>query len=226
MAKENEELWQYLTPTPIIDCDNQQIIEYAHSLTRLTSYPVENAVSLYYAVRDDIRYDPYNVRLDQDHLKASYTLQVRRGFCVPKAVLLAAASRAIGIPSRLGFANVRNHLTTARLRESMGTDLFVSHGYAELFLNGRWVKATPAFNRSLCERFNVKPLAFDGVNDAVFQAYDENGNKHMEYVRDHGAYADVPLSDIVESFKRHYPGLIIENALAGEDNFENEARPQ
>jgi transglutaminase-like putative cysteine protease len=226
MAKENEELWQYLTPTPIIDCDNQQIIEYAHSLTRLTSYPVENAVSLYYAVRDDIRYDPYNVRLDQDHLKASYTLQVRRGFCVPKAVLLAAASRAIGIPSRLGFANVRNHLTTARLRASMGTDLFVYHGYAELFLNGRWVKATPAFNRSLCERFNVKPLAFDGVNDAVFQAYDENGNKHMEYVRDHGAYADVPLSDIVESFKRHYPGLIIENALAGEDNFENEARPQ
>ena len=107
----------------------------------------------------------------------------------------------------------------------MGTDLFVYHGYTELFLNGRWVKATPAFNRSLCERFNVKPLAFDGVNDSMFQAYDENGNKHLEYVRDHGVYADVPLSDIVESFKRHYPRLIVENVLASEDDFENEARP-
>ena len=28
----------------------------------------------------------------------------------------------------------------------MGTDLFVYHGYAELFLDGKWVKATPAFN--------------------------------------------------------------------------------
>jgi transglutaminase-like putative cysteine protease len=225
MAKANEGLWKYLAPTPFINCDNQQIIEYAHSLTRHTSSPVENAISMYYAVRDDVRYDPYNVRLDLAHLKASYTLQVRRGFCVSKAVLLAAASRAVGIPSRLGFADVRNHLTTARLRASMGTDLFVYHGYTELFLNGRWVKATPAFNRSLCERFNVKPLAFDGVNDSVFQAYDVNGNKHLEYVRDHGAYADVPLSDIVESFKRHYPRLIVENVLASKDDFENEARP-
>jgi transglutaminase-like putative cysteine protease len=225
MAKENEGFRKYLVPTPFIDCDNQQIIAYANSLSCHTSCPVENAISIYHAVRDDVRYDPYNVRLDQAHLKASYTLQVRRGFCVSKAVLLAAASRAVGIPSRLGFANVRNHLTTARLRESMGTDLFVYHGYTELFLNGRWVKATPAFNRSLCERFNVKPLAFDGVNDSMFQAYDENGNKHMEYVQDHGAYADVPLSDIVESFKRHYPRLIVENVLDSEDDFENEARP-
>jgi len=225
MTKANEWFRKYLAPTPFIDCDHQNIIDYARSLTRQTASPVENAISLYYAVRDDVRYDPYNVRLDLAHLKAGYTLQVRRGFCVSKAVLLAAASRAVGIPSRLGFANVRNHLTTERLRASMGTDLFVYHGYTELFLNHRWVKATPAFNRSLCERFNVKPLGFDGVNDSMFQAYDENGNQHMEYVQDHGAYADVPLSDIVESFRRHYPRLIVESLLAGEDDFENEARP-
>ena len=225
MHKTNEGFWKYLASTPFIDCDNQQVIEYARSLTRHASSPVENAISIYYAVRDDVRYDPYSVRLDLAYLKASHALQVRKGYCVSKAVLLAAASRAVGIPSRLGFADVRNHLTTARLRAIMGTDLFVYHGYAELFLNGRWVKATPAFNRSLCERFNVEPLAFDGVNDSVFQAYDVNGNKRLEYVRDHGAYADVPLSDIVESFKRHYPHLV-ENVLANEDDFENETRPQ
>lgn len=225
MTKANEGFRKYLAPTPFIDCDNQQIIEYAHALTCHTTSPVENAISLYYAVRDDVRYDPYNVRLDQAHLKASYTLQVRRGYCVSKAVLLAAACRVVEIPSRLRFADVRNHLTTARLRVSMGTDLFVYHGYTELFLNDRWVKATPAFNRSLCERFDVKPLTFDGVNDSVFQAYNVNGNKHLEYVRDRGVYADVPLEEIVQSFKRHYPGLILEKVSAGENDFENEARP-
>ncbi len=224
MTRTDEDIRKYLTPTPFIDCDSPRVIEYAHSVTNHTSSSVENAISLYYAVRDDIRYDPYNVRLDLTYLKASYTLQVRRGFCVSKAVLLAAASRAVGIPSRLGFADVRNHLTTARLKARMGTDLFVYHGYTELFLNDRWVKATPAFNRSLCERFKVKPLAFDGVNDSMFQTYDVDGNKHLEYVRDHGVYADVPLKDIVESFERHYPRPIVESVSAGADDFENEAR--
>ncbi len=224
MTQLAREFREYLAPTPFIDCDNQTVAEYAHAHTRATCSPIENAISLYYAVRDDIRYDPYNVRLDAAHLKASYTLQVHRGYCVAKAVLLASASRVVGIPSRLGFADVKNHLTTARLKALMNTDLFVYHGYTELFLNGRWVKATPAFNRTLCERFDVKPLDFDGVNDSVFQTYDLKGNKHMEYVRDHGTYADVPLDDIIESFKAHYPRLIVEGALDTDSGFENETR--
>jgi transglutaminase-like putative cysteine protease len=224
MTRVDEEFRRYLAPTPYIDCDNQQIADYAHGLTRPDASPVENAISLYYAVRDDVRYDPYNILLDPVHLKASCTLQARRGYCVAKAILLAAVSRAVGIPSRLGFADVKNHLTTARLRAIMQTDLFVYHGYTELLLNGRWVKATPAFNRTLCERFNVKPLDFDGVNDSVFQAYDLMGNKHMEYVWDHGTFADVPLGDIVESFRLHYPRLTVEGVLVNEGGFEDEAR--
>jgi len=225
MTRADEDFVKYLAPTPFIDSDNQKIVEYARSVTRGDSSAVQSAIRLFYAVRDDIRYDPYGVRLDLAHLKASYTLQVRRGYCVAKAALLAAASRAVGIPSRLGFADVRNHLTTPRLKASMGTDLFVYHGYTELFLNGRWVKATPAFNRSLCERFNVKPLDFDGVHDSVFQPHDLNGNRHMEYVRDHGTFADVPLDDIVESFKGHYPHVVVESVLVDEGDFEDEARP-
>jgi len=225
MVKMSEELGDFLVSTPFIDCDNHQIIEYARALTHPTSSSTENAISLYYAVRDDIRYDPYNMRLSSEHLKASYTLQVRRGYCVTKAVLLAATCRAVGIPSRLGFADVRNHLTTERLQTSMGTNLFVYHGYTELFLNGRWVKATPTFNRSLCDRFNVKPLEFDGMHDSVFHAFDAKGNKHMEYVQDRGTYADVPLSEIVDSFKRHYPDLTLGDILVNEGDFEKEAQP-
>ena len=221
----NDNFTEYLKSTSFIDCDNPKIIEYAESVTRSATSPIDKAIQLYYAVRDDVRYDPYDIRLDLAHLKASYTLERRRGYCVAKAALLAAVSRAVGIPSRLGFADVRNHLNTARLKEIMQTDLFVYHGYTELFLNGRWVKATPAFNLSLCERFHVKPLEFDGVNDSLFQPYTLQGDQHMEYVRDHGTYADVPLNDIIASFKQNYPSYAVEKVLVDGGDFENEAQP-
>lgn len=221
----NKEFSKYLAPTSFIDCDNSQIVTYAHSLTRSTSTTVEMAINLYKAVRDDVRYDPYNICLDLHHLKASYTLQLRKGYCVSKAILLAAACRAVGIPCRLRFADVKNHLSTKRLRRRMGTDLFVYHGYNELYLNGRWVKATPTFNRSLCEKFNIKPLDFDGINDSILHPYDMNGNKHLEYVYDHGVYDDVPLNEIIESFKHHYPTLTFDGKMNIKDEFEDEASP-
>jgi transglutaminase-like putative cysteine protease len=124
---------------------------------------------------------------------------------VEKALLLAAAARAVGIPSRLRFADVRNHLTTERLRQIMKTDRFIWHGYTEMFLNNRWVKATPTFNLSLCERFDVNPLDFDGVHDAVFHEFDRKGNRHMEYLCDHGHFSDLPYEMILAAFRKHYP---------------------
>ena len=70
------------------------------------------------------------------------------------------------VPSKVGFADVRNHLCTPRLRALMGSDVFIYHGITELFLDGKWVKATPTFNIGLCERFGVIPLDFDGHADA------------------------------------------------------------
>jgi transglutaminase-like putative cysteine protease len=140
---------------------------------------VAKAVSLYYAVRDGIRYDPYTCSADIETLKASYTLDLGRGWCVSKAILLAACCRASEIPARLGFADVRNHLATARLRELMKTDIFYWHGYTSIFLLGKWVKATPAFNIQLCEKFRLKPLEFDGKEDSIYHPFDMEGNKHM-----------------------------------------------
>jgi transglutaminase-like putative cysteine protease len=130
------------------------------------------------------------------------------GYCVAKSVLLAAAARQQNIPARLGFADVTNHLSTAKLRQIMKSDIFIYHGYTELFLEDRWVKATPAFNLSLCTRFNVKPLEFDGINDSQFHEYDKLGQKHMEYIRDHGHFADLPFDRIFDAYEKQYPGML------------------
>src|SRR5262249_53516577 len=165
---------------------------------------VEQSVKLYYAVRDGIRYDPYQIDLTTPGMKASTTLQARRGWCVSKAVLLAACCRSVGIPARLGFADVRNHLSTARLRQKMGTDLFYWHGFTEMLLDDKWVKATPAFNIELCRKFRLLPLEFDGRNDSLYHPFDEEGNRHMEYVNQRGVYADLPINEITQTFRQEY----------------------
>lgn len=166
------------------------------------------SVAMYYAVRDLVRYDPYRIELSEAGIRASTVLSNGFGWCVPKAALLAALCRACGIPARLGYADVRNHLSTARLRESLGTDLFVWHGYTDILIDGRWVKATPAFNIELCDRFGLLPLEFDGREDSIYHSYDRAGNRHMEYVRMRGTFDDVPLDLIARDFAQVYPGLL------------------
>jgi transglutaminase-like putative cysteine protease len=140
-------------------------------------------------------------------VRASAALTKRRGWCAPKAALLAACCRTVGIPARLGFADVRNHISTERLRQLMKTDIFYWHGYTSIYLNGVWIKATPAFNIELCERFKIKPLEFDGRGDALLQPFDLQGNQHMEYIRDRGEFLDVPVDRIAATFEREYPAL-------------------
>ncbi len=196
---------QYLQPTFFLDFDHAEVADFAGAVCKNAMTATEKAVALYYAVRDHIRYDPYDLRYSQPAMKASAILAKQSGYCVAKAVLLAAVGRQQGIPCRLGFADVTNHLSTARLREMMGTDLFIYHGYTEMHLSGKWVKATPAFNLSLCTKFAVLPLEFDGSKDSIFHAYDAHGQKHMEYVRDHGHFADLPFARIFAAYDRTYP---------------------
>jgi transglutaminase-like putative cysteine protease len=193
-----------LGPTAFIDSDHPLVRALCERVATGLADERARAVALYGAVRDEVRYDPYRIEHSRSGFRASRCLETGQGFCITKAVLLAAAGRAAGIPSRLGFADVRNHLTTAKLSETMGTDLFVFHGYTEMFLDGRWVKATPAFNLSLCEKFGVKPLDFDGLADSVFHPFDATGRRHMEYVRDRGTYADLPYDEIFAAWDEVY----------------------
>jgi transglutaminase-like putative cysteine protease len=215
------ELAPYLRPTACVESDAPAVQAFVRRVTVDTTTATERAVRLFYAVRDEIRYDPYGVILTHDGLRATAVLERGAGFCIAKAVVLAAGARAAGIPARLGFADVRNHLTTERLRSQMGTDVFVFHGFTELHLDGRWVKATPTFNQSLCDRFGVKPLEFDGHADSLLHPFDTAGQRHMEYLRDRGTHADVPIDEIRAVFAEHYPGLVAAHTVQGD--FEGEA---
>lgn len=197
---------EFLSPGRYIDSDHPAVIEFARKHVKGSS-DVERAVSLYYAVRDGIRYNPFLDFSRDTAFQGSQCLQTGEGFCIGKAALLAACARVVGIPARVGFADVKNHLTTPRLAERMGTDLFVYHGFAELWLEGKWVKATPAFNLDLCSKFRVKPLEFDGRNDSIFHPFDADDRRHMEYLRSRGSHADVPVAEIKKVFRETYPAL-------------------
>lgn len=202
-----KELGQYLGSTPTIESEHPTIVAYAEQHCGDAASQVDGAVRLYYAVRDDIRYDPYRIDVSVDGLKATTTLAVGHGWCVSKSILLAACCRASRIPARLGFADVRNHLSTARMRAHMRTDVFFWHGYTSIFLEDRWVKATPAFNIELCEKFRLLPLEFDGRRDSIYHPFDMDGNRHMEYVSDRGELADVPIEAIDKTFREQYGQL-------------------
>jgi transglutaminase-like putative cysteine protease len=195
-----------LAPTPLIDSDHPAVIAFAAEHGRGTDAR-ERAVALYLAVRDGFRYDPYRIDLSPVGMKASSVLALGHGWCVTKAALLAAACRAAGLPARVGYADVRNHLSTERMRRTMQTDLFVWHGYTEVWLDARWVKATPAFNLSLCQRFGLLPLDWDGRQDSLYHPFDQAGQRHMEYVHERGSFDDMPLAAIVQTFRATYPGF-------------------
>jgi transglutaminase-like putative cysteine protease len=197
----------FLTPTAIVNSDHPTVLAYAAQHVVGIEDLTARAIALYYAIRDGIRYDGYVLELTPRGLSASHALEIGRGWCVSKAVLLAACCRASGVPARLGYADVKNHLSTARMREQMGTDEFYWHGYTDIYLKGQWVKATPAFNIELCQKFRLKPLEFDGTADSIYHPFDEDGRQHMEYLRYRGEFADVPLAEIKKTFAEKYPHL-------------------
>ncbi|MBP9890214.1 MAG: transglutaminase family protein [Leptospiraceae bacterium] len=196
-----------LKPTFYLDFDSEIIQSFITKLDLQNLTEIEKAKRIYLAVRDEIRYDPYNIILTPEEVKASLVIKRGYGYCVEKAVTLAACIRAVGIPAKVGFANVKNHINSKRLQNLMLSDIFVFHGYAEIFLNGKWVKATPAFNKSLCERAGILPLEFDGEHDSIFHPFDKSGKKHMEYLCDHGSFDDLPYERMIEEYDKSYPHL-------------------
>lgn len=215
----------YLAPGRCVDSDHPAVQAFAREHASRSMPAREIAVRLYYAVRDGFRYDPYFFDMSEQGLKASHVIANGRGFCVPKAALLAASARAMGVPARLGFADVRNHLTSPRLLEMMKTDVFAFHGFAELLIDGQWVKATPAFNLALCEKAGVKPLEFDGTADSIFHEFDTQGRRHMEYIRERGSFADIPRREMLAVFAQTYPAFESWMSNAGSGDFEQEVSP-
>ena len=194
---------EYLKPTKFIESDAPSIKKTAQIIASGKRDVSEIAKALFYFVRDEIKYTIYISKLREKDNRATEILSRKKGYCVQKAVLLVALARASGIPARLRFADIVNFkLPEHILKVRKGDRLFVYHGYAELFINGKWVKVAPVFNLDVCERHGILPVEFDGKNDAILPEKDVHGRPHIKYVRDRGAYIDLPLDDIISERKR------------------------
>ena len=221
----------YLEPTEFLDFDRPVVRAFVDRAVDGAKTDIDKAIRLFYAVRDEIRYDPYRISDDPEVYRASNVIETKAAYCVPKAALLTAAARACGIPAAVGLSDVTNHMCSERMREAMsGKNLFMHHGYAVMHIDGKWVKAAAAFNIELCDKFDVTPTEFDGRSDALFQEFDKLGRKHMEYMKDHGMWSDLPLQRVVDDFTDFYGealwqrcrDAVAQNEAKKAKNFEDE----
>lgn len=199
---------KYLAPTHYFDFNEPNVQALIASLVQPEQTPLQKAIIFYYWVRDTFYYYPYQVVLHPDALKMSYLITKKKAYCVEKSIVMVGLCRAVGIPARLCFANVRNHLGTDKIEKILGTDILVFHGFCELFLQNQWVKATPVFNKELCEKFRVPSLEFDGITDSIFQAHNEEGTRFMEYLHEHGNFDDMPFQLFKQQFQQYYGHLL------------------
>ena len=222
---------EYLRPTEFFDYDKPVVADFAAKAIEGATSDKEKAIKAFYAVRDSVRYDPYRITDSARSYSASDVLETGAAYCIPKASLLTAVVRAAGIPSAIGLSDVTNHMCSPRLYDAMGgKDLFMHHGYSVMLIDGKWVKAAPAFNIELCDKFDVTPTEFDGVEDALLQEFDKKGRQHMQYVASHGIWSDLPFQRVFDDFTEYYgPELwarcraaVAQNERKQAANFEDE----
>ncbi|MFI7677522.1 transglutaminase family protein [Actinophytocola sp. NPDC049390] len=223
----SEDLRHLCAPTEFMDYENPVVRDFvAKTLDDTDRDPVAKAVKLYYAVRDGLRYEVYGNDLSNAGMKASAIIERGFGFCIQKSLTYAACLRSVGVPSRVVYGDVRNHLASPRLRELVGGDLFRFHSLTQVYLNGRWLKATPVFNKTLCMLYRITPQDFDGTADAVYHPFDEQGRQHMEFLRWHGEFDDFPYDLVIGAFRTHHPKLVAANLVTASGSLEDEAADQ
>ena len=201
----------YLKPTYYFDYESEGIQKFVEEFREDSFSKQEQAIGLYKKVRDGWKYDPYTISLAQENLRASSIVGKSTGHCIEKSILLISGLRSLGIPARLHLSKVKNHIAVEKLTERIGSNELTPHGTVHVFLNNKWIKASPAFNATLCERLNVEPLEFDGENDSLFQQYNSSGSQFMEYLEDYGHFEDVPIDFIEENMRAHYPHIFEAN---------------
>lgn len=201
---------EFLQPTYFLDFDHPAVAAYALETTANKSTPEEKAVALFYRVRDEFAYWPYDIDIRPPAMKASSVLGKRSSYCAQKAILMAACCRKVGIESRLQFFTVKNHLGIGQLKKYTKSELLVFHTGLQVKLHGEWLKVLPAFDKQLCDKLGVKPLEFDGYHEASQQEFvNDEGVKQglMEYIHDYGPYADLPAKFMMVELRKAYPHI-------------------
>ncbi|WP_321281343.1 transglutaminase family protein [Marinifilum fragile] len=197
----------YLSPSYYFDYESDVIQKLISEFKDDRISDKEKAIGMYLKVRDNWRYDPYTISLAKESFRASFIAQKSTGNCVEKSILLIACLRALGLPARLHLGKVKNHIAVERLTEKYGSNELTPHGMLNVYLNHKWLKLSPAFNKSLCEKFKVAPLDFDGENNSFLQQFNSEGSLFMEYTADYGHFKDVPLDFMKRNIKEHYPHI-------------------
>ncbi|MFW9772457.1 MAG: transglutaminase family protein [Candidatus Thorarchaeota archaeon] len=217
----------YLQPSEFFDFNKKIVKNQVKKIINGLDTVKEKAIALFYWVRNEIKYNMATyLPNSKSHFKASVTLRRRNGFCVSKSILLSSFARAIGIPARIHLVDLINHKVSHKVIEFMGHNVMYYHGYSEFYLDRKWLKLTPSFDKATAIKGGFLPMVeFDGESDAVFPPYDNEGNLFGEYIKDRGIHADLPLEEIdrvfeekYEKYARYKKGLSI-NSMKGEEVF-------
>lgn len=202
---------KYLESTYYFDYKNESVQKLISEYKNANLSDKEKTIGIYTKVRDNWKYDPYSISLSKEKYKSSHIANKQSGNCVEKSIILIACLRALGIPARLHLGKVKNHIAVERLTEKFGSNELTPHGMVNVHLDNKWLKMSPAFNKSLCEKLNVEPLEFDGENNSFLQQYNSEGSRFMEYTDDYGCFEDVPLDFMISNIKEHYPNIFDTN---------------
>ncbi len=198
----------YKNETEILDYNHSSFSSFLEGIEGVGN-PLDQLLKTYQKVRDHFLYDPYHLDLRPEGLKASSVLLKKRAWCVEKANVMAACGRRLGFPTRLSYAIVTNHIGIEKLESYLRRPEIVFHGYVEIFINGKWVSCTPAFDKKVCRLSGVEPLEFDGKQNSLFQAF-KGKERFMEYIHYYGHFADVPIQLMNSEMKKYYPHLFDE----------------
>jgi len=199
-----DEEGECLEPSAGVNSDAPQIQTLARELTSGSRNEKESAARLFRYTRDTFRYNPFAPFLSIEDFLGTSLLKRGYGFCTQKSALLIALCRAVGIPARFRFADLVNHNLPGRLGQVLGTNRMIYHAYAEILIEGRWLKATPSFEKALCDKMGWRLSDFDGRGDAILHATDLQGRPHIEYVLDRGVSASLPLQKMLDTWLKEY----------------------
>ena len=205
---------EYLQPTEFLDFDKKKVSNKAFDIIDGLKSEKEKAITLFYWVRDEIRYNMSAFYMIKGNFKASVTLRRGYGFCVSKAVLLSSFARAVGIPARVHLADIRNNKVPQEIIDLLGTNIFYYHGYSELYIDQKWIKATPVFDKITAFKAGFLPVVeFDGINDGILSKFDPDGKLFIEYVKDRGVFAELPYDEMDRDIRKKYYKHVFEKGI-------------
>lgn len=146
---------RWLSPTATLEVDDPEVVRFAHRAAPVSLDDWSTACRLRRAVHDHVRDRTYAVGF----ATAAQTVRSREGDCTEHAVLLAAALRVHGLPSRLvtGLVWVPSRIDPA--------GRFVWHMWVQVAIDGRWRDLDPTIRGDHHHPGHLAVATHDGTEE-------------------------------------------------------------